>query len=84
MEEDDTTQVLTPDDKEKLIKKIEQQQDESEEQEEDWLTPGNLASNNSRCQVYPLKFMHCVYRLSFYNGGLAVTIADSAGKRRDS
>ncbi len=35
MEEDDTTQVLTPKDKEKMIKEIEQQQDEDEEQEED-------------------------------------------------
>ncbi len=33
MEEDDTTQVLTPDDKEKLIKKIEQQEDEGQEKD---------------------------------------------------
>ncbi len=81
MEEDDTTQVLTPDDKEKLIKEIEQQQEEDEEQEEDWLSPGILASNNPRCQVYPLKSVHSVYRLRFNNGGLAVTIADSVGRR---
>ncbi len=84
MEEDDTTQVLTPDDKETLLKKIEQQQEENEEQEEDWSTPGILASNNPRCQVYPLKFEHSVYRLSFNSGGLAVTIADNAGKRKGS
>ncbi len=45
------------------------------------MTPGILASNKPRGQVYPLKSMHSVYRLSFNNGGLAVTIADSVGKR---
>lgn len=35
MEEDDTTQVLTPADKEKLIKEIEEQEDEDEGQEKD-------------------------------------------------
>lgn len=35
MEEDDTTQVLTPTDKEKLIKEIEEQEDEDEGQEKD-------------------------------------------------
>jgi len=35
MEEDDTTQILTPADKEKLIKNIEEQGDEDEDQEED-------------------------------------------------
>ena len=49
MQEDDTTQVLTPADKEKMLKEIEQQQEENEEQEEDWLTPGLLALDNSCC-----------------------------------
>jgi len=35
MEEDDTTQVLTPADKDKLIKEIEEQEDEDEGQEKD-------------------------------------------------
>jgi len=35
MEEDDTTQVLTPADKEKLIKEIAEQEDEDEDQEKD-------------------------------------------------
>jgi hypothetical protein len=35
MEEDDTTQILTPADKEKLIKEIEEQEDEDEGQEKD-------------------------------------------------
>jgi len=35
MEEDATTQVLTPTDKEKLIKEIEEQEDEDEGQEKD-------------------------------------------------
>lgn len=35
MEEDDTTQILTPADKEKLIKEIEEQEDEDEDQEKD-------------------------------------------------
>ena len=33
MEEDDTTQILTPADKDKLIKEIEEQEDEVEDQE---------------------------------------------------
>ena len=70
MEEDDITEVVTPDDQKKLLKEIEQQQGENKEQEEDWLTPGTLASNNPRCQAYPLKPMHSVYRLGFNNGGL--------------
>ena len=32
MEEDDTTQVLTPADKDKLIKEIEEQEDEDEDE----------------------------------------------------
>jgi hypothetical protein len=32
MEEDDTTQVLTPSDKDKLIKEIEEQEDEDEDE----------------------------------------------------
>ncbi len=35
MDEDDTTQVLTPADKDKLIKEIEEQEDEDEGQEKD-------------------------------------------------
>ena len=35
MEEDDTTQILTPADKDKLIKEIEEQEDEDEGQEKD-------------------------------------------------
>ena len=35
MEEDDTTQILTPADKDKLIKEIEEQEDEVEDQEKD-------------------------------------------------
>jgi hypothetical protein len=35
MEEDDTTQILTPADKDKLIKEIEEQEDEDEDQEKD-------------------------------------------------
>jgi hypothetical protein len=35
MEEDDTTQILTPADKEKLIKEIEEQEDEDEGQKKD-------------------------------------------------
>jgi hypothetical protein len=35
MEDDDTTQILTPADKDKLIKEIEEQEDEDEDQEKD-------------------------------------------------